>query len=138
MPSGKRKATTDVEKKAEKPKRAKKAEEKTFEVIDGKAQFSLLIERCTSWSIYRTGATRIQKALEQSYPEATVDIQSAGKGKKGAFEVSLIRDEKEPVVLFSKLTEFGPAKDRDHIATADAIITKLKQYFPEEVWKAFF
>lgn len=64
---------------------------------------------------------------------ASVESNAAGKPRKGSFEVVLERDNKEPVVLYSKLESYGPAKNRDHIATPDAIIEKLKAYYPSKV-----
>jgi hypothetical protein len=63
----------------------------------------------------------------------------AGKPRKGSFEVTLdSKNEKEAVLLFSKLDEFGPAKKRDYIATSDAILTKLLTYYPKTVRKGNF
>lgn len=51
----------------------------------------------------------------------------------------ILRPEKEEaVVLYSKLDLYGPAKDRAHIATPDAILTKLHDYYPKKVRNARF
>lgn len=42
-------------------------------------------------------------------------------------------DGKEPVSLYSKLTDHGPAKNRDHIATDLAIIDKISAIYPKKV-----
>jgi hypothetical protein len=77
---------------------------------------------------FRTAANKIAAALAIAYPKAKVEHNPAGKPRKGAFEVSLASDS---APLYSKLTSYGAAKNKEHLATPERVLELLEKKFPK-------
>jgi len=67
----------------------------------------------------------MEVVLRQAFPSCTFEQNPAGKPQKGAFEVVLLAPPQEPLVLFSKLTAFGPAKDREALPDPLSFVTRV-------------
>lgn len=67
----------------------------------------------------------MEVVLRQAFPSCTFEQNPAGKPQKGAFEVVLLAPASEPLVLFSKLTSFGPAKAREALPDPLVFVTQV-------------
>jgi len=131
----------DTSEKAPQAKRTKTTTQ-TYSIVDATQEFTLNIERCNSWSMFRGTAGKIEQAISESYPAAKVVQNPNGKKpRKGSFEVTLVKtdktdkgdekeegDEEDGITLHSKLDSFGAATySRKSLPTVEKILEELAE-----------
>ena len=75
--------------------------------------------------------------LEQVYPNAVFQQNTKEPPRKGSFEVFLIlTPSTSPTLLFSKLNQYGPAKNKSHLPDPISLVKQISSIIKDGVCSA--
>lgn len=87
-----------------------------FESDDGDG-FSITINHCVSWSVFKKRALTIFNEVRELLPKdlrekITLKLNENGKPARGSFEISVQKTEQEPILIWSGLKKGPPRKEK--------------------------